>query len=392
MKITRRFLSFLAAFIPSLTLFSSAQTPKKPAAKTQYFVYVGTSTAKTTSKGIYAYRFDASTGRLAAMGVAAEALDPSFLAIHPSGNYLYAVNEVGNFKEANSGAVSAYAIDRKSGKLTLLNQVVTRGAGPCHVSLDKMGKYVLVANCDGGSVASFPVLASGRLGAASGFAQLIGSGQQEGHQKAPHATWIGTSPDNRLALTVDQGLDEVLLYRFDPTNGSLTPNNPSFAKLDPGAGPRHLAFTPNGELAYVVSELTSTITGFTYRSLDGALSKQQSISTLPPGYMGRNDAAEIVVHPSGRFLYVSNRGNNSLTLFWIFSAKGMLTRLGIYSTGGKAPGTFAIDPTGKFLLTANRGSHNIVVFRIDPGFGTLSPAGQSVDVPSPVCITFVPAE
>ncbi len=392
MKITRRLAALLFALAIPFVFHSSGQTPEKPAAGTQYIAYVGTYTTKTRSKGIYAFRFDATTGQLNPLGVMAETPEPSFLAVHPSGKYLYAVNEVNNFNGEHSGAVSAYTIDRKSGKLTLLNQVATRGAGQCHVSLDRTGKFVFIANYDGGSIASFPVLPNGHLGAASGFVQHTGSGPNTERQKGPHAHWIGSSPDNHFVLSADLGLDEVLVYRFDAVKGSLTANNQPIVKVDPGAGPRHMAFTPSGDLAYVVNELKSTISGFTYRSADGVLTPVETIPILPPGYMGQHDSSEIMVHPSGRFLYVSNRGDNSIVLFWIFSAKGMLTRLGRFSTQGQTPRSFAIDPTGKFLLAANQGSNDIVVFHIDPGTGSLHPAGQAVRTPAPVCITFIPAE
>jgi 6-phosphogluconolactonase len=393
MEITRRFFLSLLVLAAPLTGFSAAQNPhKKHAPKKQYLAYIGTYTTKTRSKGIYAYRFNAASGELNAVGLAAKSSDPSFVAVHPSGKYLYAVNESGNFEGGGSGAVSAFAIDRKSGKLTFLNQVATRGAGPCHLSLDKTGKYVLVANYDGGSVAVFPVLGDGSLGKASGFTKHTGSGPNKERQEGPHAHWIATSPDNRFALAVDLGLDEVLIYHFDVSKGSLAPNDPPFAKVSPGAGPRHLAFPRNGQFAYVLSEIDSNVTVFAYEQSKGTLSALQTISTLPKDYAGSKEAAEIEIHPSGKFLYASNRGHDSIAVFTIDPAKGTLTSVGQFLTKGKTPRHFAIDPTGAFLLAANEESNNIVVFKINPATGDLTPTGQVLEVPSPVCISFVAAE
>jgi 6-phosphogluconolactonase len=394
MTIVRRFFTFLLVLIASMAGLSAAQSPhNEQAPERQYLAYVGTYTTKTDSKGIYAYRFDAASGKLNVIGLAAESGDPSFVAVHPSGKYLYAVNEVTNFGGSNSGAVSAFAIDRKTGKLTFLNQVATRGAGPCHVSLDRTGRFVLVANYDGGSVAVFPVQANGSLGKDSDFVQHTGSGPNKERQEAPHAHWIGTSPDNRFALAVDLGLDEILVYRFDSTKGSLAPNNHPFAKVNPGAGPRHLAFQGDGKFAYVLTEMENAVTAFGYSQKSGSLSALQTVSTLPKDYAGPKEAAEVIVHSSGKFLYASNRaGIDSLTAFAIDPAKGTLRLVGQYSTRGKTPRHFAIDPTGKFLMAANQESNNIVVFKIDTATGGLTPTGQTVEVPSPVCITFVSAE
>jgi 6-phosphogluconolactonase len=391
MKITRRIFALLLLLSAPLLLLARAQTPEKPAAKGQYIAYVGTYTSKTNSKGIYAYRFDAEKGQLAPTGVAAESVDPSFLAIHPNGKYLYAVNEIGNFNGGASGAVSAFSIDPKTGALKLLNQVPTRGAGPCYVSLDKNGSFVLVANYDSGSIVSFPVHDDGSLGTASGFVQHSGTGPDKERQEGPHAHWIGTSPDNRFALAVDLGLDQVLVYGFDSSKGIFTPMLSGFAKVKPGAGPRHLAFHPNGKFAYVLSEMASSVTVFSYQAKTGAFTSLQSISALPADYSGPKEAAEIAVHPSGKFLYTSNRGHDSIAIFAIDEKKGTLKSLGQVLTGGKTPRHFAIDPTGAYLLAENQESNNIVIFHIDPANGSLTPTGQTVDVPSPVCLTLIPA-
>jgi 6-phosphogluconolactonase len=391
MKTTRRLFAVLFLLSAPLLLLSRAQTPAKPAAAGQYIAYVGTYTSKTNSKGIYAFRFDSEKGQLTPIGVAAETVDPSFLAVHPNGKFLYAVNEIGNFNGGTSGAVSAFAIDAKTGALKFLNQVPTRGAGPCYVSLDKTGAFVLVANYDSGSIASFPVQPDGSLGTTSGFVQHSGSGPDKERQEGPHAHWVGTSPDNRFALAVDLGLDQVIVYGFDSSTGIFTTMLSGFAKVKPGAGPRHLAFHPDGKFAYVLSEVESSVTVFSYQPKTGALTSLQTISALPKDFSGHKEAAEIAVHFSGKFLYTSNRGHDSIAVFAIDEKKGTLRSLGQVLTGGKTPRHFAIDPTGAYLLAENEESNNIVIFHIDPATGSLTPTGQTVEVPSPVCLTFVAA-
>jgi 6-phosphogluconolactonase len=374
-----------------MLLFSTTQAPQKSSSQ-QYLVYVGTFTAKYSSKGIYAFRFDAATGQLSPTGLAAESADPSFLAVDPSDKYLYAVNEIDNFNGGNYGAVSAFAIDRKSGALKLLNQVSTHGARPCHISLDTTGRFVLVANYEGGSVGTFPVQYDGSLGLIAGFVQHSGSSIDKDRQESPHAHWIGPSPDNRLVMVADLGLDDVLVYRLDPNKGSLTPDDPPYAQVKPGSGPRHFAFHPNGKFAYVLNEMASNVTAFTYQAQKGSLSPIQTIPTLPKDYTGAKQAAELVVHPSGKFLYASNRAHDSIAVFAIHPAKGTLTLTGNVSTKGRTPRSFALDPTGKFLLAANQDSGNIVIFRIDAVTGELTPTGQVVETPAPVCIVFVRPE
>ena len=396
MKLTRRHFAILALSAASLLFFATGAPAQKRTPNKPYLVYVGTYTTKTASKGIYAYLFDLVIGKLTALGVAAESEDPSFLAVHPSGKYLYAVNEIDHFGGQKSGAVSSFAIDTKSGKLTLLNQASTQGAGPCYISLDKSGKFALVANYDGGSIAVFPIREDGSLAPPSGFVQHSGSSVDKERQEGPHAHWIGTSPDNRFALAADLGLDEILVYRFNSAKGTLAPDTPPFAKLNPGAGPRHLAFHPNGKFAYVLTEMGSSVTAFAYKAGKGSLSPLQTVSTLSilrKDYSGVKEAAEIAVHPNGKFLYASNRaGIDSVSTFSIDPVKGTLKLKDEYPTMGKTPRNFVIDPTGKFLLAANQESNNIVIFRIDSTTGALSPTGEIAEVPAPVCITFVAAK
>jgi len=369
-----------------------------PASHKKYFVYVGTYTAEagSTSKGIYAYRFDSDTGKLTSIGIAAETTNPSFLAVHPNHRFLYAVNETGNYRGQKSGAVSAFSIDRATGKLTLLNQVASKGADPCYITADKTGKYVLVANYTGGSVAVFPVLEDGRLGEASSFIQHTGHGTDPQRQEGPHAHSIDLSPDNHFAIVDDLGLDETLVYRFDSAKGALTLNDPqlytTLAKADPGAGPRHFAFHTSGKFAYVVNEMGSTVSVFSYDGADGALRRLQTISTFPKDFSAHNDDAEIEVHPSGKFLYASNRGHDSIAVFAIDPDKGTLTQIEYAPTKGQTPRSFEIAPGGSLLFAANEKSDNIVVFRINPQTGRLAPTGKVLDVAEPVCVKFVPIE
>jgi len=382
----RRCLLWIVLILSLVTVTAAKDSPKD-----KYLLFVGTYTEKE-SKGIYAYRFDAVSSELTPLGVAAETTNPSFLAIDPSRRFLFAVNEVQNYKGASSGAVSAFAVDQKTGKLSLLNEVPSRGADPCYIAFDKTGKYALVANYTGGSVAVFPVQSDGHIGEASAFVQHRGSSVNKERQEGPHAHWIETTPDNRFAITVDLGLDELLVYHFDASKGTLTPNDPPYASLDPGSGPRHLAFHPNGKFVYVVNELQSTITAFGYDPSHSTLEKLKTVSTLPKGFSGSNDTAEIKVHPSGKFLFASNRGHDSIAVFSIDSHTGALTLVDHFPTQGKTPRNFEIDPTGKLLLVANQDTNNIVVFRIDPNDGRLTPTGQNLHVPSPVCLKFMATE
>ena len=371
-----------------LSTFFATAAPAEQHGK--YIFYVGTYTEEgSKSKSIYAYRFDADTTQITSLGLAAETTNPSFVALHPNGRFLYAVNEVGNYKGPNSGGVSAFSIDHATGKLTFLNEVPSRGADPCYIIVDKTGKYVLVANYTGGSIAVFPVLEDGKLGEASAFVQHTGHGTNPSRQEGPHAHSIDLSPDNRLAMVDDLGLDELLVYKFDSAKGSLTPNDPPFAKLDPRAGPRHFALHPSGKFAYVISEMQSTVTAFSNDEKTGTLRRLQTISALPKDFRGENDDAEIQMHSSGNFLYASNRGSDTIAVFAIDPRKGTLTPVEYTPTQGKIPRSFEIDPTGKYLFAANQKSDNIVMFRIDAKTGHLTPTGQVLDVGSPVCVKFL---
>ena len=405
------------ALLLALSLLTALAAAAPAAHKGKYIFFVGTYTQEgSKSKGIYAYSYDADSGQIALLGLAAETTNPSWVTLAPNGRFLYAVNEVQNYKGPNSGGLSAFAIDRDkdgrvTGKLTFLNEVATRGADPCYVTVDKTGKYALVANYTGGSIAVFPIRDDGSLGEVSAFVQHTGHGADPKRQEGPHAHSINLSPDNRFAYVDDLGLDELLVYKFDSAKGTLTPNDPPFAKLDPGSGPRHFALSPDGKFAYVVSEMAGTVTVFLNDAASGTLRSVQTISTLPKykspkpeDFKKVIEDAEVEVHPLGKFLYASNRGDNdglgsnSIAIFTVDPEKGTLTLREITSTGGKTPRSFEIDPTGTRLFVANQQSNNIAVFRIDQRpdsyltkAGHLDP-GKVLDVPSPVCVKFLKVE
>jgi 6-phosphogluconolactonase len=390
MKQSRYSICF-ALLLISILFLTLLPAYAEPAGKQgSYIFYVGTYTeGGSKSKGIYAYRFDSETGQAAPLGLVAETTNPSFVALHPSGQYLYAVNELQNYKGPNTGGVSAFFIDHATGKLTFLNEVVSRGADPCYIIVDKTGKFVLVANYTGGSIAVFPILGDGKIGEASEFVQHTGHGPNEKRQEKAHAHSIDLSPDNRFAFVDDLGLDQLLTYKYDSAKGALSPNDPPFVKLDPGAGPRHFVLHPSGKFAYVVAEMQSSVTALSVDLNSGTLKRMQTLSTLPNGSTGENDDAEIQIHPSGKFLYASNRGHDSIAVFAIDPLRGTMTSVEDVSTGGKTPRSFEIDPTGKFILAQNQKSDSIVIFRIDQNTGKLSATGQKLDVPSPVCVKFL---
>ena len=351
-------------------------------------VYVGTYT-RGDSKGIYRFRMDLATGALTAEGTAAESVNPSFLALHPSHRFLYAVNEVGEFQGKQSGAVSAFAVDPDSGELTLLNQQPSGGAAPCHLVVDRSGQTVLVANYSGGSVAALPIGKDGRLGDANTFIQHTGTSILVPRQQSPHAHSINLDAANHFAVAADLGLDKVLVYRFDVAKGTLAPGPAPLVSVKPGAGPRHFDFHPNGRFAYVINEIDSTVTALSYDAGRGELKRLHTLPTLPAGFEGNNSTADVHVHPTGKFLYGSNRGHNSIVIFSIDAKTGRLTHVGHQSTQGSTPRNFGIDPTGTYLLAANEATGTIVVFRIDPKTGKLQPTGNVTSVPSPVCVKMI---
>lgn len=388
--------------LASTTTFQSLETdidvnlveaPKGVAARRnapkKLLAYVGTYTSGK-SEGIYIYSLDLATGVMTRVGVTTGVKNPSFLAIHPNRKFLYAVSEVEDSDGKKTGGITAFAIDGSTGTLSKLNAQVSEGAGPCHLVVDRSGKCVLVANYGGGSVASLPIEDDGRLSKAASAIQHTGSSVNPQRQKEPHAHSINVDSANRFAIAADLGLDKLMVYRLDAAKGTLTKNNPPAATVAPGSGPRHFAFHPNGRFAYVINEMALTVTGFDYDADKGVLTEFQTIRTIPEGLDEKGfSTAEIQVHPSGKFLYGSNRGHDSIAIFTIDQATGRLTCLGQQPTGGKTPRNFAIDPTGQFLLAENQGSDTIVVFRIDQKTGELKPTGHVVDVPSPVCVKFL---
>ena len=352
-------------------------------------VYVGTYTSDGTSQGIYRLRLDLATGALRAEGEPTESVSPSFLALHPDGRFLYAVNETGDRAADPAGGVSAYAVDPASGALTLLNRQPSGGPAPCHLSLDRTGRHLLVANYWGGSVSVFPVHADGSLGPASAFVQHTGGTRDPGRDPGPHAHAVHVDPTNRFALVADLGRDELLVYRFDAERGTLAPHEPASVPLGEGSGPRHFAFDRDGRHAFVLGELSSTVTVLSFDPARGTATPLQTVSTLPGGFAGRNTTAEVVVSPDGRFLYASNRGHDSIAIFAVDPATRRLAARGHRSTRGQRPRNFALDPTGRWLLAANQDSGTIAVFRIDPASGALEPVGEPFATPRPVCLRMV---
>jgi len=364
--------------------------PQTAQADEEIRVYLGTYTrAPSTSKGIYLARLNLTTGQLTAPESVAEVKNPTFLAFHPNGKFLYAIGEIADFQGNKSGAVSALAIDAATGRLTLLNQQPSQGVGPCHVCVDATGRNALVANYGGGSLSCLPIGADGRLEPASCSIQHFGSSVNPKRQAGPHVHSINLAPDNRFAFVADLGMDQLFVYRFDAAKGKLAPNDPPSAVMKPGAGPRHFTFHPNKRYAYVINELDSTVTAFQYDMANGTLETLQTLSTLPADWSGENTTAEVQVHPSGRFLYGSNRGHDSIAMFAVDETTGKLTYLGCESTQGKHPRNFGIDPSGRFLVAANMNSNSVVVFRIDPQSGKLQATGSTIELPMPSCVKFM---
>ncbi len=362
-------------------------------------VYVGTYTDRELlipsranapgerSKGIYAFRIDLETGRLTALGLAAETPNPTYVTFSQSGRVLYAANEIYQLNGEPTGTVSAFSIDAVTGRLTLLNQVPSRGTGPCHLSVDHTGKNLLVANFGSGSVAVLPLAPDGSLRPASAFVQDTGSGPNP-RQAGPHAHSFNVTPDNRLAIAAEFGTDQLRIYRFDPEAGSLRPAEPPFVTMHPASAPRHLSFHPNGTIAYTVNEIDNTVTVLAYDRAAGTLKELQTISTLPADFKGMNTAAEVLVHPSGRWLYASNRGHHSIAVFAI-DAAGKLRAITHVNSGGRTPRGFALDPSGRWLIAGNQDTHNIAVFSIDPNTGIPAPTGQTLPVHTPTGVKFL---
>jgi 6-phosphogluconolactonase len=370
-----------------LLLLPGCQTARATDSHSQYLVYVGTRGKHDV--GIYGYRFNEDTEKLTSLGFEAETADPFSLVASRDGRSLYAANIISNFKDQGTGSVSAFAIDRQTGKLTLVDQVSSGGAGPAYVSMDRTGRFLLVANYMGGSVAVLPVREDGSPGKVTGFVQHSGSSEDPKRQASPHPHAFNVSPDNRFALAADLGLDKLLVYQFNSTTGSLSRAETPYASVKRGSGPRHFVFSPNGKFVYVVNEMGSTISLFSYDARSATLHDLQMISTLPEGFAGENTGAEVAVDRSGKFLYASNRGNDTIAVFAISPRKGTLTPIEYAPVQGKIPGMFAFDPSGDYLFVANQGSDNVVVLRVNQKTGRLTPTGQAVNLPGPVSLAFV---
>ncbi len=359
---------------PTIAFAQSSATPEK------YRVYLG------TGKNIYQTVLDLKTGALAKAELAAELANPSFVAIHPNNQFLYSVSEI------NKGSIVAYAIDAKTGTLKMLNAQSAGGGGPCHVTVDRSGKVVLAANYGTGSCTSIPIKADGSLGEPASVHQHKGKSINPGNQQGPHAHSINVDKANKFAFCADLGIDKVMVYRLDAGTGQLTPNDPPAFVTPPGTGPRHFAFHPDGKTAYINGEINMTLIACDYDADRGMLTQKQVISTLPKDEMRKQGStAEVVVHPSGKFVYVSNRDPyNSIAIFALDPKTGELKAVGHEARGVKTPRNFAIEPTGRFMLVANQSGKSVLSFSINQQTGELTPTGYSVEVASPVCVRFLP--
>jgi 6-phosphogluconolactonase len=363
------------------------------------YVYVGSYTAPSTAApagggdaagspaGIDVFEMDAASGALTPIGAPTATDNPSFLVRHPQRPLLFAANETPVGRAPGPG-ISAFAVDPGTGALTAINRRPALGTSPCYVSVDPQGRYVLLANYGDGTLVVFPILPDGSLGEATDRVQHVGFGPDQRRQQGPHAHSVRFDPAGDFVLACDLGIDRVLVYRLDPERGTLRPHDPPSVATPPGGGPRHLSFHPSGRFAYVNNEITSALSVFAYDPARGVLQELQTISTLPAGADVHNSTAQVMVHPSGRFVYVSNRGHDSIALFAVDNASGTVTAIGHQPTLGKTPRNFNIVPAGDLLYAANQGSGTVVAFRVDPASGGLTPIGQVATAPAPVCIVF----
>jgi 6-phosphogluconolactonase len=364
-------------------------TPELWASSPGRLIFAGTYTDKgSTSQGIYAFRWDADSGAMTPLGLAVTTVNPSFLTLAPDRRRLYAVNEVEAYHGEKSGSISSFVLERDSGKLKPINTVSATGGSPCNIAVDFTGKAVFVANYGGGSAASFRVLRNGALSQAVSKFQFSGHGANPERQAGPHAHCTTVSPDNRYVLVNDLGLDRISVYHLDPLTARLTANDPAFYQALPGSGPRSFSFHPSGRWAYSLNEITSTLDALAWDSERGTLTRMQNISTLPEGFTGSNTAATVAVDSAGRFVYASNRGDNSVAVFSIHDREGTLKAIQRVDCGGKSPRHFALDPGNQWLLVANQDSSNIVVFARSPRSGLLTSTGNQYPLSFPVCLVF----
>lgn len=376
-----KFPTLLACVI--LTVPVLVRGASKPVSDENYILYVG-----AYGKGITAYRFDPNGAKLQPLGLAGEVVNPSFITADKGNRYLYAVSEV----EGNTnGAVVSFSIDRKTGQLTRLNARDSAGIAPCHLALDRTDKMLMVANYTTGGVSVFPVEHDGSLGEVSTLQTAHGHGPNEQRQEGPHAHEVVIGSDNKIAYVPDLGLDEIRLYRIETSNTTIVPNQPPAAKQDPGMGPRHLVFSHDEQFAYVINELKSDVSVFRHDKSTGSMTKIQDVSSLPAGYKGENGPAEILIDAKGRYVYATNRGNDSIASFAVDPPTGTLRQIQVISAEGKMPRGLAFDPSGRYVLAGNQKSNNFVIFEINSGTGELKATGQVVNTPSPVAFLFVPA-
>ncbi len=389
MLLNRRFV--VAGALAAVTFYGcggteTTEAPPEPAGT--HIAFVGTYT-QGEAKGIYAYRFDAATGSMNSLGLVAETPNPSFLALHPNGQYLYAVNE-GDPESPSKGSVSAFSINQENGQLTLLNKVDSRGEAPCHLAVDQTGQFLFVANYTSGSVGSWRIQPDGSIGEMASLIQHEGSSVHE-RQASPHAHETVISQDNGRLFVPDLGTDKVMIYQINAETGELTANDPTAATLAPGTGPRHIAFHRDGAHAYVIGEINSTITTFDFDPATAAFTSKQVVSTLPEGFTGDSTTAEIEISADGKFVYGSNRGNDTIAVFSVDPDAKTLTLVEHVPIQGQTPRHFIIDPTGAYLFSENQNTNNIVQFSRDAASGKLMPTGQVLtDVPAPVCMVFLP--
>ncbi len=367
---------------PSLLLAAFTALLASPALAADMFVYFG-SHSKGPNIGFSVAHFDTDTGKLTTPVLLQEAVAPAYFMIHPDGKHLYTCNS------DPGSSVSAYAIDPATAKLTLLNEKPSGGGEPCYVGLDRTGRYLMVANYGAGNIAVFELRSDGSIGERTAFVQHTGSSINRERQTQPHAHTIRVDSRNRFVLVADLGVDKLFVYRFDQKTGALQPNDPPFATVTPGSGPRHLAFGKNDRHVYLINELSSTIARFGWDSKSGLLTPFETVSTLPKDFHGTSTCAEVLMHPSGKFVYATNRGHDSVAVFSVDARIGRLSLIQHVATQGKTPRNCEFDPTGKWLLVSNHDGNNAVVFRIDPKTGRLTQTGEPVAVPSPFCERFL---
>lgn len=347
------------------------------------YLLVGTYTGGK-SEGIYVYKFNSEDASYKEISYV-KTSNPSFLAISPDEKYVYAVQE--NGKDGNGGEVSAFSFDKEKGTLTLINTQPTQGDHPCYVEIDKTGKWIFAGNYSSGNLSVFPVSEDGSLGIASTQITHSGSGPNKDRQEKPHVHCTMISPDNKWLLVPDLGIDKVMIYSFDASTGRLSPGMQAFAKSQPGAGPRHVSFHPNGKYVYLLEELTGHVV--TYQYMDGRLQPAQRTSSLPRGQEGYAGSADIHVSPDGKFLYASNRGDfNNIAMFKL-GKKGKPSIMGFQLTGGKSPRNFNFDPSGNYLLVGNQDSDEIAIFQRNNKTGLLTDTNKRIEVGKPVCIKWI---